>query len=356
MNPEAFANALSLAHLDHMTDNRGLFEHAMGSEPRVEHGYCTDDNARLLTCMTERYYLAGVEPDEVSQRLSRVALQFLIDAQTEDGRIHNRMNKHHKWTDIAGTEDAWGRTVMALGIAAAHHPDELIRFNALEGYNLSVRQFSHHPRSMMFASLGAAEILAHSDPEHALSHDLMTQTIHMFEPTLSPEWVWTEPRLTYANATIPHSLILIGSLLNHPATLEKGLRMLAWLLALETRDGHLSVAPHTGRNTLSDFTYPQYDQQSIEVSAIVQACSAAYDATNDLTWIASASLGTRWFNGNNDLGERMYDPTTGAGYDGLHEDRVNLNQGAESTLALHTTFYTASRLREQKMHRAPAHA
>ncbi len=39
---------MGLRHLSRMTDDRGILEHAEFEHPRFEHGYCTDDNARLL--------------------------------------------------------------------------------------------------------------------------------------------------------------------------------------------------------------------------------------------------------------------------------------------------------------------
>jgi hypothetical protein len=292
--------------------------------------------------MTKRY-MAGIEPDKISGRLSYIALQFLLDATEPDGRVHNRMNFLGEWIDTPDIEDAWGRTVMAYGYAATHHPNPAIRTLALTGYNTVIHQMSHHPRAMMFASLGAAEILTHSNPEHILSRNIMIHTMHMFGSTLTPEWVWTGPYLSYANATIPQTIITIGGTLNHIATTDKGLRMLEWLLARETRRGHLSVAGQHGTHQ-SDHAdrKPQYDQQPIEVAAMADACLTAYTIIQDEKWLEGIRHTVAWFNGDNDLHECMYIPSTGAAYDGLHADRVNLNQGAESTLALHTTYYAAA--------------
>ena len=141
----------TLAHLDAMTDGRGLFEHARGVVPRREHGYCVDDNARLLL-VTSR-----VADDPVAARLSRIALRLTVAALAPDGRSHNRMNTAGRWTDRPSTADCWGRNVWGLGVAATRHADEAVRVAARAGFDLAVGQRSSSRRAMAFAALGAAD-------------------------------------------------------------------------------------------------------------------------------------------------------------------------------------------------------
>ena len=77
----------------------------------------------------------------------------------------------------------------------------------------------------------------------------------------------------------------------------------------------------------------RFDQQPVEAQAMVSACLEAYRITGDKSWRKEARRAFEWFLGRNDLNLPLYDPTTGGCRDGLHPDRPNENQGAESTLA-----------------------
>ncbi len=119
------AGPYKLDHLNHLSDERGIFEHADGTTAREENGYCTDDNARLLI-------VASREPDEgLAHTLGRLALRFVLDAQSADGMFRNRMDHDGHWVDRATTEDCWGRALWALGAVAANHNDQSIRTTAL---------------------------------------------------------------------------------------------------------------------------------------------------------------------------------------------------------------------------------
>jgi hypothetical protein len=79
---------------------------------------------------------------------------------------------------------------------------------------------------------------------------------------------------------------------------------------------------------------PGFGQQPIEVAALADACSRAYEATSDPRWLSAVQRCVAWFLGDNDSHLRMIDSTTGGGFDGLQEHDRNPNQGAESTLAM----------------------
>ena len=194
---------------------------------------------------------------------------------------------------------------------------------------------------MAFAALGAAEVLR-VDASHAGARALLHDTLLVIGPTQSPTWPWPEPRLTYANAALAEAVIAGGSALGRAGDLARGLGMLRWLLDLETHNGHLSVVGVGGRGP--DELGPQFDQQSIEVAAMADACTRAYDATHDGRWMKGIVLASDFFAGHNDAGLPMYDDVSGGGFDGLHEERVNLNQGAESTLAFISTMQRARAL------------
>ena len=324
--------SVAFDHIDRMTDHRALFEHAEGPIRREEHGYCVDDNARLLV-VTSRENDKGP-----AHRLGRLALAFVLGAQGADGRSRNRMDRHGRWTDHLATDDCWGRSLWGLGATAAHHGDASIRRQAQAGFDNGVRQRSPWRRAMAFAALGAADIVD-TGVDHAPARALLRCAVEVIGPVTSASWPWPESRLAYANATLAEALIAAGSALGDSAVLDRGLTMLAWLLELEMTNGHLSVTGVDGRGPRDHG--PLFDQQPIEVAATADACWRAYTATGDESWWRGVEAAASWFTGDNDTGLPMYDDVSGGGFDGLQPQGVNLNQGAESTLALISTMQRA---------------
>lgn len=324
-------------HLRRLTDRRGTFEHARSAEPRRECGYCTDDMARVLVVATR-------EPDSDGEvnGLARIAVQFLNDAQSFAGKCRNRMNLNGRWTDEPATEDAWGRCLWGLGTAAAHSDVSLIRRLAVIQFERSAAVRSPWPRAMAFAALGAAELLS-VDPGHRAARTLLTDyAAGIAGPGPDATWPWPEPRLTYANGVLPEAMIAAGLALEDATLRQRGLDLLAWLVEHETGDGHLSPTPAVGRGPGD--TRPGFDQQPIEISTLADACARAAGTDASAIWPDSMRAAAAWFEGANDAGLPMWDPQTGGGYDGLHADGVNQNQGAESTLAALSTMQHALRL------------
>jgi hypothetical protein len=195
---------------------------------------------------------------------------------------------------------------------------------------------------MSYAALGAAELLSLA-PDHPGARSLLTDAADgMAQRGIGAGWPWPEPRLTYANAVLPESMIAAGDALERPDLLRHGLELLAWLLDHETSDGHLSVTPVGGSEPGA--ARPGFDQQPIEVAALADACAraAALDGA-ETRWAAGVAAAAAWFLGDNDGGRPMVDILTGGGFDGLHAVGVNRNQGAESTLAALTTLQHARR-------------
>ena len=322
----------AMRHLSRMTDDRGIFEHALHEHPRFEHGYCTDDNARLLV-VTAR---AGKDTQE-AQILERVAARFVLESIREDGLCHNRMSFERMWQDTPSTDDCWGRAIWGLGTAVAQSQDTEVRNRCFDAFAFATQARSFSLRAMCFAAIGAGEVL-HVDPSNQSARDLLVDMTAMFgfHPDGKGAWKWPESRLAYSNALLPEAMMVCGLLLDNSALQVRGLNLLEWLLEVETLGEHLSVTPVGGRG--ADDKAPQFDQQPIEVAAIADAAMRASVLTGDDSWGHVVDMAVNWFLGNNDSGHSMIDLRTGGGYDGLHIDGVNLNQGAESTLAMVSTM------------------
>lgn len=327
-------SAIDFAHLLRMSDNTGLLEHARGATPRREHGYCLDDVARGLVVL-------GREPDlsPTMLRLTQCYLTFTTHAQSGSGTFHNRLSYDRRWTDTPDTGDWWGRALWGLGTVAARSPLNWLREEAMDRFDLGATQRSRYPRSMAFAALGAGEILDRY-PDHDCARELLNSCIAMAgRPGGDPGWPWPERRLDYANALLAEQLLVGGEHLGDDQLLVDGLRLLEWLLRVETYEDHLSVTPAGGWSPQQPRL--RYDQQPIEVAAIADACARALRLTGDERWAVGVRRALGWFSGDNDLGVPMIDFGTGGGFDGLGAHAASANQGAESTLALLSTLQHA---------------
>ncbi len=327
--------ARAFAHLDRMSDEFGVFEHADHSTARREHGYCTDDMARVL--------VAAVSEDEprseVVERLEALAVGFLLEAQGRRGDTRNRRRATGSWENRYETGDCWGRSLWGLGAAAGRSRHAGHRADALVAFDRACRLRSTWPRSMAFAALGASEVTA-AEPGHRPALRLLEDAAWLIgRPQHTADWPWPEPRLTYANGVLPAALIAAGQALGRLELTDRGVALLDWLVAHETTDGRLSVTPVGGAGP--DDGPARFDQQPIEVAAIADACARAHRATGDDRWADRVLLAEQWFSGTNDVGVPMYDDVAGGGYDGLTERGPNRNQGCESTLALISTLQHA---------------
>lgn len=316
-------------HLRRLTDAGGVYEHAEGSTPRSEHGYCLDDVARALVVVCR-------EADPALGDLREQYLTFVLAAQANNGQFRNRRGPDLEWLGQPSADDCWGRALWALGTVVASSGDH---DRAQVGFERSARLRSTSPRAMAFASLGAAEVLR-GEPQHHGARTLIAAAAKLIGgPAPDDSWPWPEPRLAYANAALPDALLAAGTALARPQLVADGLRLLGWLLDIQTRDGHLSVVPVDGRGPADPV--PGFDQQPIEVAALADACARAYASTGEQRWLEGIDLAASWFLGANDAATPLYDAGSGGGCDGLQHDGRNENQGAESTLALISTLQQA---------------
>jgi len=329
--------ALTLDHLSRMTDTSGMFQHAVLTVPNFSEGYCTDDNARA--------FILSVLLDELEEEPVRVrALEttyaaFLLHAfDPATGRFHNHMSFDRRWLDDPGSEDCHGRALWALGVAAGRSPHRSFQVMAgqLFAQGISVVTEFTSPRAWAFTLLGIHEYLRRmgGDRQVHQSRDALTARLNdLLERSMRPDWPWFEDELTYDNAKLAHALIQSGHATEQSSVLARGLQSLRWLVNVQTSEnGHFRPI---GSNGFYRRGGPRalFDQQPIEAQAMVSACLEAYRVTSDAWWYEQAHRAFDWFLGWNDLGLELYSPGTGGCRDALHVDRVNGNEGAESTLA-----------------------
>lgn len=318
------ATEFNFTHLAALTDGRGIFEHAEYAVPRHDHGYCVDDVARALIVLERAHDTA---PNLRAMMLTYV--QFLAEAQADDGQFTNRCDVAGEWHGVPDVADHWGRALWALGTVVANDPDPDVVADALASFERGAHHRTISLRSMMWAALGAAEILR-SHPLHGPSMAVLWAASAMVPSARDREWPWPEARLAYANAIVPEVLMLAGHHLCRPGLLARGIALLRWLVDHESSAGAFSVTSVGGWGPSEDRV--KFDQQSIEVAALVDACATAFDLTGDNDWLVFIDRGYAWFDGVNDSRTPMFDRATGAGFDGLTAGGRNENQGAESTV------------------------
>jgi hypothetical protein len=328
---------LNLDHLYRMTDSIGILQHARLTVPNPFEGYCTDDNARalILTVM-----LGQLEDTPKRVRgLAKTYAAFLRYAfDTRNGRFHNFLDVDRHWLDECGSEDCHGRAVWALGTAvrrSAHWSSQTMAELLFERALSATMRFTS-PRAWAFSLIGIDEFLSRRKGDqlaHDVREDLTAKLVSIFDRVAAPGWAWFEEGLTYDNAKLAHALIVSGRATGKTGVYDRGIQALRWLVGIQT-------SPHDQLRPIgSNGFYPRngaravFDQQPIEAHSTISACLEAYRDTADPWWYEQAQRSFDWFLGWNDLGLELYSPQTGGCRDGLHPDRSNENQGAESMLA-----------------------
>ena len=329
---------LNLEHLRVLTDETGVLQHARYTVPRYDAGYCLDDNARALLAMTFVEDTGSAERSEVRGLSSRY-LAFVGHAFNEDtGRFRNFMSYTREWSEASGSEDSHGRALWALGRVVGRARDPGARSLGADLFHSALPATSAliSPRAWAYALLGINEYLrafAGDREVERLRTSLAERLLLLYERVSGHDWPWFEERATYCNARLPQALIVSGKRMANDRMITAGTTSLDWLLDVQrSAQGNLSPIGSNGFLERGGATAP-FDQQPVEACTIVSACLAAYRATRDHRWTKHARRAFNWFLGQNDLHIPLYDATTGGCRDGLHADRANENQGAESTVS-----------------------
>src|SRR6267154_1179007 len=339
---------LKLHHMNQLTDDTGMLQHAIFTIPNRGEGYTTDDNARALifTVLLARLSKEGLEDagspvsDLVLPDLSFLYLSFLEHAfNPAKGRFRNFLRYSRRWNEAAGSEDCHGRALWALGTVLGRSKNQALRGAAgrlFETAVPAVLAFSS-PRAWAFALLGIQEYLdsfpCDRDAQQMRSV-LATRLLELYGSNQSAEWNWFEDVLAYSNARLPHAVLIAGRRSSDTLMVSAALGALNWLSRVQRSPENDHFVPIGSKGFYrKGGEKARFDQQPVEAGAAVSACLEANRATGNDRWLKEAWSAFNWFLGNNDLQIALYDPSTGGCRDGLHPERVNENQGAESTLA-----------------------
>jgi len=328
---------INLDHLRTMTDGTGLFQHASYVVPKRRHGYTTDDNARAALAAYRHWKLLR---DERIIPLLRTYLSFLHYAyDPESSAVRNYLSYDRQWMEEKGSEDSHGRLLWSIGTLVPADPESLLSGFATPLFHQTLGGANdfRSPRAKAFAVLGSVRYLSRFGGDRNASltcQRLAEELLDRFKENSSAEWPWLEDIVSYENARLPQALIAAGRFFDWGEMIDWGLKALRWLLEVQKNGekGHLSLIGSDGWLRRGG-ERAHYDQQPVEAAALIDACYEGFRATENFFYVAEMKRSFKWFLGDNDLGESLYDFRTGGCQDGLHPTRVNRNQGGESLVS-----------------------
>jgi len=339
--------AFSMAHVQRLTDDTGIVQHAKYGIANLKEGYCVDDNARALFMVILAWQQ---NKSKAALELLPVYLSYIQYMQCDDGNFRNFLSFRREYLDEVGTEDSFGRTIWALGYLISNAPNNSYREFATELFHKSIPHFSQlkHLRGLANTMIGLSSYLK----AHPYDEGIIDELNKLAEPLKAAyrankgdNWHWFEEKMTYDNAILPLALLSHYETTHDQESLEIGLESMAYLTSKTLDKGYLNPVGNDGW-LFRDQEMAVYDQQAIETMAMVLMYFKAYEITHDLNYISQMYLSYQWFLGENSLRLPLYDYETKGCGDGLQTYGVNRNQGAESTLAYWISHLTVLRALE----------
>lgn len=328
--------AISLSHLDRLTDSTGLIQHAIYCVPRRESGYTIDDNARALLLCTRMWTL-----HPTARMLERITcyLSLVEYSRRPGGGFHNLLSYQRHWLDTDSDGDCQGQAVRALAEVLGSDLPEDLRLLARELIDGAIPVLANlrSLRAQAYVIMAWGNLSSSTiRPFEALEHIARAAAQHLVEcyhRSRRNGWNWFESRMTYANAVLPHALFVAAQLWPDESYLEIAHATFAFLDVQTTVDGIYWPVGNKGWYSHGE-KKAVYDQQPIEAATMADGAYFAFRELGERIGHLPFCRARAWFHGENSLGESMADLARGACYDGLQSSGINRNQGAESTLAL----------------------
>jgi glycosyltransferase involved in cell wall biosynthesis len=350
---------LKLDHVNALTDDTGILQHAIFTIPNRNEGHTTDDNARALIFMVmlEQVRKKGLGkldvfvPDFPARYLSFLEHAF----NGANGRFRNFLGYDRRWNEEVGSEDCHGRALWSLGTVLGRSSDQGLKSAAgrLFEFSLPAAVEFYSPRANAYTLLGIQEYLNFFPGDRdaqKIRSVVGRRLLAMYESIRTPEWRWFENVAAYGNARLPQSLLVVGVANSDDRMVSAGLEALNWLMESQRCDTNGHFVPIGSQGFYhQNGDKARFDQQPIEAAGAVSACLTAYQITGDRRWRGEAWSAFNWFLGDNDLQLPLYDAATGGCRDGLHPERANQNQGSESTLSFLTALLEMHSLQNSEM-------
>jgi glycosyltransferase involved in cell wall biosynthesis len=324
----------SLAHINRLTDDTGIIQHAKFGIPNLKEGYCLDDNARALLMVLMAYWQIK---DKRALELSPIYLSYIHYMQNPDGTFRNFLSFSRNFLDEVGSEDSFGRTIWALGYLLGNAPNDayyqtgkMVFFNAAPNFEklTSIRSIAN-------TIIGISLYLKSN-----LSDDLMTERLRnltgilqfRYHECTTSDWQWYENLLAYDNGILPLAMLHAAEILHDEKVNKIAIESMNFLTSHTLKDNYLSIIGNE-KWYKKEGERSVYAQQPIDAMAMVLMYHQAYHLTRDKAYLSKLYTSFLWFLGENDLRMSLYDFETKGCCDGFESYGVNRNQGAESSLA-----------------------
>ena len=340
---------VSFDHLRRLTDDTGIIQHAKYGIPNLKEGYCLDDNARALLTVLMAYENLGFKP---ALKLIPIYFSYIHYMQNIKGTFRNFLSFNRQFLDEGGSEDAFGRTIWALGYLMKHAPNNAYYQLAEETFFLAAENFEKLTSNRGIANtiIGMSYYLQRSPSDDNMCQKMerMTYTlVERFQVHKSREWQWFEGMLSYDNGILPLALYHSFEITGDKRVIQVAEEATDFLDKITMENGYLNPVGSNGWFPKGG-SCARFDQQATDVMAMVLLNFRAYQNTGKALYLQKMLICHEWFLGKNDLRVPLYDAETKGCCDGLQSDGVNRNQGAESTLAYlvsHMTVLSAIELK-----------
>lgn len=325
---------LNFQHINELTDLTGIIQHAVFNISNREEGYCLDDNSRALLLMI---WACKNKKNKKAASLLPIYLSFIHYMQTGDGHFRNFMSTSKVTHEERGSEDSFGRTMMALGFLINEGPSPLL---IKTGREIFSKAYPHvHTlkslRGIANTVIGICQFIKYHFPDDlksAMVMQLADKIVSRYKDNKKDSWHWFEPVLTYDNAIVPLALLNAYEITQNEEYLTIAFESMHFLESIVFYNDILRPVGNQGWCKW-DGPAAQFDQQGIDVMAMILFYQQAFRVTREKQYQTRMYKSFQWFLGENDLTLPLYDPSTGGCADGLHSEGINMNQGAESTLA-----------------------
>lgn len=331
-------------HLLRLTDNTGILQHAHGCTPNYKMGYCLDDNSRalLLSVMAFREFKEPVYLTLIARYLA-----YIDHMQHRDGSFDNFMTYPHVIIENEPSEDAYGRTIWALGYLIRYAPNDNLFQSGMELFHKALNQINtlKHARGFANCILGLYHYV-HRFPDQdrfvKKISELADKLCNCYEECAGENWHWFETKMTYDNGLLPASLYKAFELTGAEKYLTIANTCTDFLESKCFQNDYLSLIGNRKWLSMLDDQYELFGQQPIDAMAMVILYDSIYSLKKDKNTLKKLTTSFKWFLGANDMNLPLYDIDTGGCNDGIEEFSINRNQGAESTIAYHLAWLIAA--------------
>lgn len=338
----------SLAHINRLTDDTGIIQHAKFGIPNLKEGYCLDDNSRALLMVLMAY---RQKKDVRALELSPIYLSYIHYLQNADGTFRNFLSFSRNFLDEVGSEDSFGRTIWALGYLMANAPNDayyqtgkLVFFNAAPNFEKlkSIRGIAN-------TMIGISYYLKSNPSDDSMTErlrNLANVLLKHYNENNTPEWKWFESLLAYDNGILPLALLHSAEILNDDKITNAAIESMNFLTSHTLRDNYLSIIGNE-KWYKKEGERSVFAQQPIDAMAMVLMYHQAFYLTKDKDYLNKLYTSFLWFLGENDLRMSLYDFETKGCCDGFESYGINRNQGAESSLAYLISHLTVLKAYEE---------